>query len=130
MTKLKPCPFCGGEAKITDGGFSGEQFLVRCRESLCPAASGTVRKTQKQAIAAWNCRTQPENKPLKLEEIRGMYSEPLYVKSLLDGQIFGALIHNQNAAAYVMCGVRYDTFKNYGKTWLAYRAMPVVRGNG
>ena len=56
MNELKPCPFCGDKATITDGGFSGEQFLVRCRESLCPAASGTVRKTQKQAIAAWNRR--------------------------------------------------------------------------
>ena len=56
MSELKPCPFCGGEATISDGGYSGEKFLARCRELSCPAASGFIRKTHDEAIAAWNRR--------------------------------------------------------------------------
>ena len=62
LDKLLPCPFCGGEATISDGGYSGEKFLARCREMSCPAASGFIRKTHDEAIAAWNHRAQPENK--------------------------------------------------------------------
>ena len=69
MDKLLPCPFCGGEATISDGGYSGEKFLARCRELSCPAASGFIRKTHDEAIAAWNRRAQPENKPLTLDEL-------------------------------------------------------------
>lgn len=69
MDKLLPCPFCGGEATISDGGYSGEKFLVRCRELSCPAASGFIRKTHDEAIAAWNRRAQPENEPLTLDEL-------------------------------------------------------------
>ena len=57
MDKLLPCPFCGGEATISDGGYSGEKFLARCRELSCPAASGFIRKTHDEAIAAWNRRS-------------------------------------------------------------------------
>ena len=63
MDKLLPCPFCGGEATISDGGYSGEKFLARCRELSCPASSGFIRKTHDEAVAAWNRRAQPENKP-------------------------------------------------------------------
>ena len=52
MEELKPCPFCGGEATISDGGYSGEKFLARYREMSCPAASGFIRKTHGEAIAA------------------------------------------------------------------------------
>ena len=54
---LLPCPFCGGEATISDGGYSGEKFLARCRELSCPAASGFIRKTHDEAVAAWNRRS-------------------------------------------------------------------------
>ena len=79
MDNLLPCPFCGGEATISDGGYSGEKFLARCREMSCPAASGFIRKTHDEAIAAWNHRAQPENMPLTLDELRQMDGEPVWV---------------------------------------------------
>lgn len=63
MEELKPCPFCGREAAISDGGYSGKQFLVRCisgradNDFNCPASGGIVRETMKEAVAAWNKRT-------------------------------------------------------------------------
>lgn len=81
MDKLLPCPFCGGEATISDGGYSGEKFLARCRELSCPAASGFIRKTHDEAISAWNRRTDhirdTTKKVSNADRIRGMSDEEL-----------------------------------------------------
>ena len=56
MSELKPCPFCGGEART-----SGERFentilsWVFC--SSCGAAGG-YRHTEAEAITAWNTRAE------------------------------------------------------------------------
>lgn len=64
MIILLPCPFCGEEAQLTDGGFSGKCFLVRCASGkirdTCPASSGTVCETKEEAITIWNNRISTE----------------------------------------------------------------------
>lgn len=51
MNELKPCPFCGGEARINAYGFN--QYSVDCK--ICwvetPRKSGV-----KNAIESWNRR--------------------------------------------------------------------------
>ena len=61
--KLLPCPFCGNEADTSDGGYSGENYLVRCISGrvdndlpACPASEGAVYKTKEEAIKRWNNR--------------------------------------------------------------------------
>ena len=54
MTKLKPCPFCGGEAEIIDDAMG---TISRCR--CCGAENGNgVYGTEghKLAVKDWNCR--------------------------------------------------------------------------
>ena len=55
MNELKPCPFCGGEARINAYGFN--QYSVDCK--ICwvetPRKSGV-----KNAIEAWNNRVNEE----------------------------------------------------------------------
>lgn len=46
--KLKPCPFCGGKAKIT-GHLLYEIKCARCRVTL-------PQRYESDAIAAWNRR--------------------------------------------------------------------------
>ena len=128
---LLPCPFCGGEATISDGGYSGEKFLARCRELSCPAASGFIRKTHDEAIAAWNRRTQPDNKPLTLDELRQMNGEPVWVCFLnsrvsVSGQWH--LVRNITKEV-INCFENYMPFCDYGKTWLAYRHKPKEEHN-
>ncbi len=53
--KLKPCPFCGGKAKLTD---SKNDAYVTCNN--CKVMTNYY-KTGKQAIKAWNTRHEPEN---------------------------------------------------------------------
>ena len=70
MAELKPCPFCGGEAKIY---YSMSAISIRCIQ--CFAVMGRENKTicftkgklsfdnAKEAINAWNTRTpQKKNK--------------------------------------------------------------------
>ncbi len=63
--KLKPCPFCGGAATITeylDRGIKWlEPFYVECKNC------GTYKKdfpTKKDAIKDWNRRNVPEPQPV------------------------------------------------------------------
>lgn len=58
--KLKPCPFCGGEAEVTKGEITNV-YIVGCADkepfSGCPVRSFTFpTKTKQQAISAWNTR--------------------------------------------------------------------------
>ncbi len=52
--KLKPCPFCGGEA----GGADGDD-VARAVGCYC-GANGPIRATDAEAAAAWNTRTGAE----------------------------------------------------------------------
>ena len=65
MEKLKPCPFCGGEASLftTDeiGYLGSDRFTTKCNGCFC----GTGHYAgPERAIEAWNRRAQPANEPL------------------------------------------------------------------
>ena len=51
MSELKPCPFCGGEAKLYSA-FKKKKAFVLCKS--CEASS--PMRTEAEAIEAWNRR--------------------------------------------------------------------------
>lgn len=53
MEKLKPCPFCGGEAKIMKMGYP---HWVYCCE--CGAKVHGRTNDEKDSIKAWNRRAE------------------------------------------------------------------------
>ena len=59
MSELKPCPFCGGEAKI--GRFMA-LHTVGCKECLAMMVSEFLDKTwsKEKAVEAWNRRVEDE----------------------------------------------------------------------
>lgn len=60
MTKLKRCPFCGGEAEITVGyGFNKKPVLYtpHCKNEYCEGYAGRAYESKKLAISMWNTRT-------------------------------------------------------------------------
>lgn len=52
---VKPCPFCGGEAKI-DTGWNGKKFVC-CADDNCKGY-WCVHDTEEAAIKAWNMRAE------------------------------------------------------------------------
>jgi len=94
MDELKACPFCGEIPQVThEKSFTSLEFnknypnngrnLYLERETysvecVCCKQSKAYF-TEEEAITAWNRRTQPENKPLNLEELRRMDGEPAYL---------------------------------------------------
>lgn len=58
MGKLKPCPFCGGDAKVARDVTCGyETFWVHCLKCHSEANYG---HTEAEAIKAWNTRAAME----------------------------------------------------------------------
>lgn len=55
-TKLKPCPFCGGEAEIIG---EDEMYQVICME--CDGSIDRFFDTPEEAAKDWNTRTPAEN---------------------------------------------------------------------
>jgi len=58
---LKPCPFCGVEARLLEGktDFGLQAFRVSCSNHNCSVSAYTVDFTsEKAAIAAWNKRAK------------------------------------------------------------------------
>lgn len=61
--KLKPCPFCGGEAEIIEMTKRKHRVLgippvyIRCR--MC-GASTCVKITEGQAVYSWNTRASDD----------------------------------------------------------------------
>jgi hypothetical protein len=67
MDKLKPCPFCGGEAalecaEVDDNTIEPEDQEAKswCVSCSCAAFIGTF-DTEAEAIAAWNTRKASEH---------------------------------------------------------------------
>jgi hypothetical protein len=58
-TKLKACPFCGGEGRTGQGGGAA---WVECTRPGCDVYQ--VHDTLSQAIAAWNTRTSETAEPV------------------------------------------------------------------
>lgn len=66
MAEIKPCPFCGGKARVVcfcDPLFDRHSYIVECRD--CKASTrnfGEIsfdpKDDEQKAIDAWNRRTE------------------------------------------------------------------------
>lgn len=56
-SKLKPCPFCGGEAKIVANCYN--QHYICCKKCKCAFWADYTRK--EDAVNGWNRRTSDDN---------------------------------------------------------------------
>ena len=68
--ELKPCPFCGGEAKLKEAEYLGV-FIV-C--SKCGTKT-SYRLSRSLVVKMWNNRVEPEFTPDELDAIRRMFRD-------------------------------------------------------
>lgn len=64
MIKLKPCPFCGGEARILHNYAGGEWSYAECKVCRCSTEKfmkSFAVASDEQAIEAWNRRITDAN---------------------------------------------------------------------
>lgn len=54
MTELKPCPFCGADARIVSAGF--ESRYIRCSNIKDCGCKFEWFDTEEEAVNAWNRR--------------------------------------------------------------------------
>lgn len=94
MEKLKPCPFCGGEASLERSHHTvfGDGYWVECENTNCPCNPHTIDfRDEDMAVNAWNerlgqdrqrhtCKTCSFSEPAKVE----VDGKPL-VRCLLSG---------------------------------------------
>lgn len=153
--KLKPCPFCGGKAKLKHGFPSRQrgdmrQATVQCLECGCRTvtyhqmAYEPWEMVDRQAVETWNNRVKTEadelsNDPLTLDELREMDGEPVWIVGADDAAI--------DCNGYAVVDFHYygpdmplifwfgnevedePKIENYGITWLAYRRRPKEDAN-
>ena len=55
---LKPCPFCGGEAKMRckRDKLVGDRYIPQCTDTKCPGRCYRYWHTENAAANAWNRR--------------------------------------------------------------------------
>lgn len=144
MSELKPCPICEGRFQpFVDNYGKYAAYCTECGMYFGVALECGVElhdgwkaqfKNEKALTDALNRRAQPAqpaNKPLTLEELRGMDGEPVWIVAHPD---WGHWEMSEDAADYFedrdedFYGMTYnDPAGRYGLHalgWLAYRRKP------
>lgn len=80
--KLKPCPFCGGEAEVVR--ISSNSFFVRCKECT---TFRPISESEEEAIKLWNERADCW---IPVEERLPEYDLPCLVSTKNDGDPLSA----------------------------------------
>ena len=113
MTKLKPCPFCGGEAEEVHATANKlfnptAYYYIKCKS--CDSL-GKPELVPKHAAAAWNSRTGKDiNVATNADRIRSMSDEELaeYIFDLGNGSeyCYGHCAYQDDCATK---GLDHDT---------------------
>ena len=62
---LKPCPFCGGDARVAAMSFDEDSAEVGCGQPDCHAVAFVACDTEAEGIAAWNRRSDPSREAMR-----------------------------------------------------------------
>jgi len=100
-TKLKRCPFCGGEAEVVGKGHYFAHKINGCiLQHLC------FEVDDKEAVARWNTRKPVDDVLERLEAIRQEYLKEY--KIYLDGEDYRSSLLLDNAIEIIKEVLGYD----------------------
>lgn len=77
--QLKPCPFCGGKGKPSEGSFGpvNQSPVFEFHDITCEDCLAVVHGVnQLNALVKWNTRINPLDIPPKHGDIDALYEEP------------------------------------------------------
>lgn len=85
MSELKPCPFCGGNVHLDEAYSYFRDFVLYCTGCDMVFTLDSFHTSKEEVIETWNCRTEPEMRPLTLEEVQkhceeGVGATPLWME--------------------------------------------------
>lgn len=135
MTETPKCPYCGAALEVThafvSNAVAAHQMVYTCFCRECGVYT-PKRSTPEEALSAALHRSEPEMRPLTLEEVKshcakGPDAEPLYIefsrRTTLSRWILVAPNIECNEPATV---TRYlDIWEHdYGKTWRCWPRKP------
>ena len=69
-TKLKPCPFCGGEAEIVYALHDYNLWGVRCKNCDASVECSIEEDSEENAVKAWNTRKPVDDVLERLEKLK------------------------------------------------------------
>lgn len=119
--KLKPCPFCGGNAELWDTEDVQYPYQIVCMSCFC----GTDEKTYKEsAIEAWN-RREPIDKIV--EQLKKMEMTDIALHKFMKedyGKASGRTEKEGYRAFYHECGLYSVRKIKSGVVSLAYASSP------
>ena len=70
--ELKPCPFCGSEAKLMGGPYAQETYSIWCNGKKGKRHHLSFSYDRNAAITEWNTRAAPNVKPLVWDDWDGV----------------------------------------------------------
>lgn len=138
MPELKPCPFCGQTPKMEesarfprygkDEGKRIKGYTVVCQNMYCILHNedNWYRRSAKEASEEWNHRTEPELRPLTLEELKthcakGRDAEPLWAEfreeCAISRWIFAVIPPDVFDRPVLSEWIATDRSEKYGKEW-------------
>lgn len=74
--KLKPCPFCGGDASLFEDYGHSTAWEVGCFNGDCLIKPNVWEKTKAATIAAWNARHTPPEVQALVDALRQIADTP------------------------------------------------------
>ena len=110
--RVKPCPFCGGEAEFIKAHFfGGDQYACRCVDCVAQSA---FCWTKKEAVAEWNrraCVSTPQ-KTDKTDKAKLVFPNGAVIEEDINNTDDVSKI-SFNSAAKALRNLPYDDKKIY-----------------
>ena len=132
--ELKPCPFCGGELKVSEDkgrDYDTPRYYITCIDCGVTSTSSMFKD---ELINKWNQRAEPENKPLTWDELKKLEGEYVYVIEtfsnnkddniedwVLIKNITSRMLVSEEINSYAYTK---ESFGTGDGNWLAYKRKP------